>query len=445
MTDKKKTETGNTVFIHTLGCPKNEVDSDVMAGLFAEEGLRVVDDAGSADLIVVNTCCFIDEAKEESIEAIIEAGRLKGDGKLLVTGCLAERYGDELREEMPEIDDIVGVKSLRKTGEVAGRMLATSPVCDRETDWKNIDLISEGRQSLGTAHTAYIKISEGCDRPCAFCSIPSFRGGMASRSLNSLQREAKRLADLGAREAVLIGQETTAYGNDLHDGSSLPMLLDRMRTIDQLRWVRLLYAYPTGVTAELVDRLGRDNICRYIDMPVQHVSTEVLRRMRRGTSGDQVRRCIDTIRSSPHDITIRSTVLVGFPGETEKDLQQLADFVREIRFNHLGVFRFSPQEDTAAASLDDPIPVDVAKERQQEILDIQNSVMEERGAERIGSRHTVIIDEIREGETWCRTEGDAPEIDGVVILSGIAGAPGDFLEVEIEDARGPVLFGEKVE
>ncbi len=444
MTDKKKPKDKNTVFIHTLGCPKNEVDSDVMAGLFEREGLCVVESAEGADLLVVNTCCFIDEAKEESIDAIIEAGKLKGGGKLLVTGCLAERYGDELREEMPEIDDLVGVKSIEKAGEVAGRMLSTTPVCDRDADWGSADRISEGRSSLGTAHTAFIKIAEGCDRPCAFCSIPSFRGGLASRTPESLEREARRLAGLGAKEAVLIGQETTAYGSDLPGGPSLTALLDRMRTIDELRWVRLLYAYPTGVTSELVDRLGRDNICRYIDMPVQHVSTGVLRRMRRGMSGDEVRRTVDTIRSAVNDITLRSTVLVGFPGETDEDFRQLADFVRDTRFNHLGVFHFSAQEDTVAASLDGALPEDIAMERKQEILDIQNSVMEERGTGRIGERQTVLVDEIRDGEAWCRTEGDAPEIDGVVIVPDADCAPGDFLEVEIDDSRGPVLFGKKV-
>ncbi len=433
------------VFIHTLGCPKNEVDSEVMAGLFAEEGLTVVEHPEDAGLLVVNTCCFIDEAKEESIEAILEAGKRKGAGKLLVTGCLAERYGPELREEMPEIDGLVGVRSITTAGEVAARMVGGVPGCDRDAPGNgDADGISERRRSLGTTHTAYIKIAEGCDRPCAFCSIPSFRGPLASRSVESLVRETERLARLGAKEIVLVGQETTAFGADRGEKDALPRLFDALAEIEAVRWIRLLYAYPTGVTQALVERLGRGNACRYIDMPVQHISTSVLKRMRRGMSGDEVRRAVDRVRSAGGKITLRSTVLVGFPGETDTDFRLLADFVRESRFDHLGVFRFSPQEKTAAASLDGAVPEEISRERQQEILDIQTEIMDEKGERRVGERLTVLVDEIHEGESWCRTERDAPEIDGVVILPGAAGSPGKFLEAKIVDSRGPVLFGEKV-
>ncbi len=444
---------GSRVWIHTLGCPKNEVDSEMMAGRLMQQGMQIVTDLDDADLLLINTCAFIDEAKEESVEAILEAGLAKGNRKLLVTGCLAERYGDELLREVPEIDGLVGVRSMESVPGVARDLMRGSPVCDRETKWETAvhDSMAEDRITIGTAHTAYIKIAEGCDRPCAFCSIPSFRGKLSSRTLESIDREAHGLAVRGAREVVLIGQETTAYGNDFSRGAGqkngyefLPDLFDRLAKIEEIRWVRLMYAYPSGVTDELISRLGKANACSYIDMPVQHISTSVLRLMRRGISGDGVRNTIDRLRAGVSGLTLRSTILVGFPGETDDDFQQLVKFVGETEFDHLGVFSFSPQENTAAWALEDRVPQDVVRERQQEILDLQASIMEHKTKGRIGSQMRVLVDETEEGNTLCRSEGDAPEVDGVVILPGIHGKPGDFLEVEIVDGHEATLWGRPV-
>ncbi len=429
------------VFIHTLGCPKNEVDSEVMAGIFQRDGLAIAATPEEADLVVVNTCSFIDTAKQESIDAILEAGQDKGHRKLLVTGCLAERYGDELLREIPEIDGLVGVRALQTVGAAAQRVLKGSPVCDRDLAWlaEEQDPLSEARLSLGTAHSAYVKIAEGCNRPCAFCSIPSFRGKLASRTVPSLVQEMRGLALRGASEIILIGQETTAYGNDRNDGSSLPALFDEIMTIEDLRWVRLMYAYPSAVSDELIDRLGQGNICSYLDMPIQHASTSVLKNMRRGMSGNVIRETVARLRERVPGLTLRTTVMVGFPGETDADVAELIEFVKEARFDHLGVFPFSPQEDTHAATLPDPVPEDVARDRQQMVLDAQEEIAYARTQRLVGTTQTVLIDEFIDGETHARTEMDAPEIDGVVTIPGYAGAPGTYLEVEIEEAYGPTL------
>lgn len=433
------------VYIHTLGCPKNEVDSEVMAGILARRGLETTDSVDDADLLLVNTCTFIDDAKEESIQAILEAGEAKGDRKLLVTGCLAERYGDELRNEIPEIDGLVGVRSLHKVGDEADRLLGGLPVCDPAESSGDGNRLGPGRAGLGPVHTAYLKIAEGCDRPCAFCSIPSFRGGLASRTLDSLEREARGLALRGAKEIVLVGQETTAYGKDLGDGTALALLLDRLHEVDGLRWVRLLYAYPTAVGDDVIERLAAGKGCRYIDVPIQHVSDSVLRNMRRGTSGAGVRETIRRLREGVPGIAIRTSLLVGYPGETEEDFDELRRYVEETAFDRLGVFRFSSQEGTAAATLPDPVPEEVALERQQILTDIQETIADERGRALVGARTEILVDEADGKGVWGRTEADAPEIDGAVFLPGAAAKPGDFIHVRIVEAGGSTLIAELLE
>ncbi|MFH1278359.1 MAG: 30S ribosomal protein S12 methylthiotransferase RimO [Candidatus Eisenbacteria bacterium] len=433
------------VYIHTLGCPKNEVDSEVMAGILARRGLETTDSIDEADLLLVNTCTFIDDAKEESIQAILEAGEAKGKRKLLVTGCLAERYGNELRKEIPEIDGLVGVRSLHRVGEEAERLLGGLPVCDPAEASGDENRLGPGRSLLGPVHTAYLKVAEGCDRPCAFCSIPSFRGGLASRTLDSLEREARGLALRGAKEIVIVGQETTAYGKDLGEDASLATLLDRLHPIEGLRWVRILYAYPTAVEDDLIERLAAGKACRYIDVPIQHVSDSLLRAMRRGTSGKGVRETIRRLREGVPCIAIRTSLLVGFPGESSEDFDELRRYVEETAFDRLGVFRFSPQEGTVAATLPDPVPEEVALERQQILTDLQEAIADERGRALVGTRTEILVDEADEKGVWGRTESDAPEIDGAVFLPGVTAKPGDFLHVRITEAGGSTLIAEPLE
>jgi ribosomal protein S12 methylthiotransferase len=432
------------VYIHTLGCPKNEVDSEGMAGLLRREGMEIVRTPEEADLIVVNTCAFIDDAKEESIGAILEAGRDKGPRKLLVAGCLAESHGDELLASMPEIDGVVGVRALHTVASRARAILRRGPARGLASvpESNDPDRIGEGRFPLGPSHTAYLKIAEGCDRTCAFCSIPAFRGPLSSRSPGSLVREAHTLAARGAREIVLVAQETTAYGKDLGGDASLPLLIDRLAEIEGIRWVRVLYAYPSAVDDALIDRLADGRASAYLDMPVQHVSDAVLRRMRRGTPGRVVRETVARVRERAPGAALRTSLLVGFPGETDADFEELLAFAREAAFEHLGVFRFSPQEGTEAAALRDPVPEAVARERAQRLLDLQETIVEDRARRALGTRPLVLVDREDEEGVWGRTEADAPEIDGAVLLPRGSASAGDFLHVHITEASGATLFGE---
>jgi len=432
------------VYIHTLGCPKNEVDSETIAGILRRDGWTIAPSAEESDLILVNTCGFIDDAKEESIGAILEAGRAKGTRKLLVAGCLAERSGAELLREMPEIDALAGVRSLEAVGRAARALFADRPAraprAAEEPD--DPDSIGEGRLPLGSSHTAYLKIAEGCDRPCSFCSIPLIRGRQRSRSLESLEREARILAARGARELVLVAQETTAYGNDLGDRATLPALIDRLAAIEGIPWVRVLYTYPSEIDNSLIERLADGRACRYLDVPVQHASDRMLQAMRRGMSGRAVRTIIGKLRARVPGIALRSSLLVGFPGETDEDFEELLRFAEEAAFEHLGVFRFSRQEGTEAAALPDPVPEELARERAQTLLDLQERIVDAGTARFVGRTLPVLVDSEDEEGVWGRTERDAPEIDGAVLLPAGAGAPGDFLEVRITGAAGSTLFAE---
>jgi len=430
------------VFIVTLGCPKNEVDSEVIAGILRREGMEIVLSPEDADLIIVNTCTFIDEAKEESIETILEVGSGKGKAKLLVAGCLAERYGEELLREMPEIDGLVGLRDVARIGAVAQDILGGSPVSD-PARWSDENGRGEIRAGGVRKHSVYLKIAEGCDRPCAFCSIPSFRGSLRSRSLDSLLRETALLAERGAREVVLVGQETTAYGRDLGNGTSLATLVDGLSEVPGIRWVRILYAYPTAVDDALIELLAGGRACRYLDMPIQHISDPLLRRMQRGTPARVIRETVEKLRRRVPGITLRTSVMVGFPGEGEEDFDELRRFLEETRFERLGVFRFSPQEGTAAAGLPGAVPEEVAEERRQVLVDLAEETLEENGLAAVGEDREVIVDDTGSDGLWCRTEADAPEIDGAVLLPGAEGKPGDFLDVRIIDSRSSILIGER--
>lgn len=432
----------NKVHIVTLGCPKNEVDSEVMAGLLRRSGMEIVADPEESDLILVNTCTFIDDAKEESVGTILEIAGAKGERRLLVTGCMAEQYGEELLKEIPEIDSVLGVRSLDRVAEDVSRILGR-PGRKGGVPSEGHDRIGEKRALLGPSHTAWLKIAEGCGRKCSFCTIPSFRGDRSvSRSPESLVREANALAGRGAKEICLISQETTSYGNDLPGDVSLASLIDSLSLIESVRWLRILYAYPSTIGDVLIQRIVEGKICRYIDIPVQHISDRILRSMKRGMTGRDIRTVLERLRTGVPGIALRTSVLVGYPGETKEEFRCLRDFLEEFAFDHLGIFRFSPQEGTVAAGLPDPVPDEVALERHQELTDLQERIVQERNDARIGSETEILVDSVDEEGVWGRTESDAPEIDGAVLIPRGDAEPGDFLRVRITEAGGSLLVAE---
>jgi len=449
----------------SLGCPKNLVDGEVMLGLAREAGHEITADAASADAIVVNTCAFIDEAKAESVDAILEMARLKRDGgrqKLIVTGCLAERYRDQLRSEIPEIDVVLGTGEVADiAGAIGGRssghavpvtfhrparraaLRDPAPAPARPPRPTYLYDASTPRLLTTPKHYAYLKIAEGCDYTCAFCIIPTLRGSYRSRDEDSIVAEAERLAAGGVRELLLISQDTTFFGNDRGLRHAIGRLLRRLNGIDGLAWIRLLYLYPTTVTDDLLDVMAAsEKVCRYIDLPLQHASADVLRRMRRpGT-----RRAYDTLlaraRARVPGVTLRTTFIVGFPGETERDFAELEAFVRDTGFEHVGVFTYSHEEGTRAHALADDVPAALKAERRDRLMQVQRDLVARRHATMIGRTTRVIVDGpspdaplVLEG----RLEGQAPDIDSVVYFDecdATAHAPGSLVDVELTGARG---------
>jgi ribosomal protein S12 methylthiotransferase len=450
----------------SLGCPKNLVDGEVMLGLAREAGHEITADAALADAIVVNTCAFIDEAKAESIDAILEMARLKRDGgrqTLIVTGCLAERYRDQLKAEIPEIDVVLGTGEVADiTTAIGGRSSghgarpvtfhrpsrpampggpATAPARPPRPTY--LYDASTPRLLTTPKHYAYLKIAEGCDYTCAFCIIPTLRGSYRSRDEDSVVAEAERLAADGVRELLLISQDTTFFGNDRGLRHAIGRLLRRLNAIDGLVWIRLLYLYPTTVTDDLLDVMAEcEKVCRYIDLPLQHASADVLRRMRRpGT-----RRAYDTLltraRTRVPGVTLRTTFIVGFPGETERDFADLEAFVRDTAFEHVGVFTYSHEEGTRAHALADDVPAALKAERRDRLMQVQRDLVARRHAAMIGRTTRVIVDGpspdsplVLEG----RLEGQAPDIDSVVYFDECdvsAHAPGSLVDVELTGARG---------
>lgn len=419
----------------TLGCPKNQVDSEVLLGQLKLGSGTIVGDGEESDIMVVNTCGFIDTAKKESIEAIMEAVREKQEGRtkrVVVMGCLSERYAQELADEIPEVDAFFGANQIDRVVQNLG------------IDYKR-ELI--GERILSTPpHFAYIKISEGCDRPCAFCAIPAIRGSHVSRPLSNIFSESKRLAEKGVKELIVIGQDTTYYGIDLYGERRLRNVLEGLCRIDGLEWIRLMYAYPAGFPKEIF-RVFRENhkLCRYIDIPLQHASDSVLRSMKRGISYGGMSDLLETMKAEVPGIALRTTFIVGFPNETEKDFQELYDFVEEMKFHRLGVFTYSQEEGTFADDLGDPIPEDVKEERQSALMDLQQEISEERNSEMIGQITKVLVDR-QDGEFFVgRTEWDAPEIDQEVYVSlHEALSIGSFYHVQIFDAAEYDLYGRLV-
>lgn len=421
----------------TLGCSKNLVDSENLITQLQANDYAVDHDADDSDanVIVVNTCGFIDLAKEESVNTILQYAEIKKEGgidKLYVTGCLSQRYKDDLEKEIPEVDAYFG------TLELPGLLQRL------KADYK-AELLGE-RVTTTPSHYAYLKISEGCNRTCSFCAIPLMRGKHISRSIEDLVVEAKNLARMGTKELLLIAQESTYYGLDLYKRRALPELLDALAAVDGIEWIRLHYAYPSKFPLEIFDVINaKEQVCNYIDMPLQHASNAVLERMRRQITREETEALILEARKRVPNIALRTTMLVGFPGESEEEFQELCDFIREQRFERLGVFQYSHEEDTRAHDLVDDVPAEVKAERASALMEIQQEISEEKNQAKVGQVFKVLFDRKEGGYFVGRTEYDSPEVDNEVLVSAEQYVRiGDFAQVRITSAEAFDLFGELV-
>jgi ribosomal protein S12 methylthiotransferase len=439
------------VGIVSLGCAKNLVDSEIMLGRLSEEGCEIVADASQADYVVVNTCGFIGPAKEESIDAILEMAELKAGGRcrgLIVTGCLVQRYAEELFQELPEVDGFLGTNELDKITAVIGQIEAGHRVKVVGDSFYDYDQPVPRVLTTGS-HLAYLKIAEGCSHSCAFCVIPQIRGRFRSRSPEAIVREARNLREAGVQELVLIAQDTTAYGRDLKH-TSLKDLLKELLPVG-FPWIRLLYTYPTSLADEVLELLGREqSLVKYVDLPLQHVAKPVLRAMGRPGDYKATLGLISRIRTQVPQAFIRSSFIVGFPGETEEDFQELLRFLDEARLNHVGIFQYSPEEGSRAAAMEPQVPDEVKQERYEKAMAVQQRISRELNAELVGEEIDVIIDGLSEQSELVllgRHYGQAPEVDGVVYLGMPENPPqvGDIVRVRILEAHEYDLVGEVVE
>jgi ribosomal protein S12 methylthiotransferase len=418
----------------TLGCPKNLVDSEVLLGGLRGEGIEFVENPLEAETIILNTCGFIQGSKEESIEAILQAVALKKQGtcqKVFVTGCLSERYHQELVKEIPEVDGFYGNRDMAKIVRDLARRL----------DLKREIL---GERLLTTPnHYAYLKISEGCENPCTFCAIPGIRGKFRSRSMESLVDEAQKLAAQGVQELIIVAQDTTLYGQDLYGKKQLVPLLDRLTQIKEIKWIRLLYTYPAHFSDDVIEIMAeRDTICNYVDLPVQHISDKILKRMARTVKRRDIEALIEKLRIRIPNIAIRTSLIVGFPGENEQDYQQLVKFIEDVRFERLGIFAYSREEDTPAYHFPEHVPEQIKQERMAELSDVQNQISFEINREFIGKTQEVLVDRFDDelGTYVARTVWDCPEIDPVVKLRGV-GKRGEFRQAVIGGSADGDLLG----
>lgn len=432
----------------SLGCPKNQVDAEHMLAMMDAEGWEIVDYVDGCDVVIVNTCGFIDDAKKEAIENILDMVELKNEGvisKIIVTGCLAQRYKDEIVKEIPEVDAVVGIGANGDIIKTVEEVMSGVDTIEKYPPQCELPL--EGQRILTTPqYWAYLKIGEGCSNRCTYCTIPSIRGNMRSRSMENIIDEAKQLAELGVKELILIAQDTTSYGLDLYGELKLPELLNELCKIDSIEWIRLLYCYPDRITDELIETMkNQEKIVNYIDLPLQHADDKILKAMNR--RGDQalIRSVITKLRAEIPDVVIRTTFIVGFPGEGEEEFETLAEFVNEIEFDRLGVFTFSPQEGTPAYDMDNQVEDDVKTRRGEVIMQDQYSIMEEKNNEKIGKTYKVVVEDYDgySDSYTGRTYMDAPEIDGLVKFTSHKDLDiGDFVDVEIFDIEDYDLIGE---
>ena len=427
MKDKK------TLNLISLGCAKNLVDSEILLGGLDKTNVSITKDPEKADTIVVNTCGFLDIAREESVDTILQAAEMKRTGslkELVVMGCLSERYPQELKKEIPEVDRIFGSNDHQQiVSFLTGKEFA-----------KDDPLFF--RSLMTPNHYAYIKIAEGCDNGCSFCSIPIMRGLQKSRTISSIMDEAERLALNGTKELLVIAQDSTSYGWDLEKKVYLSDLLKELNTINGIEWIRVHYAHPAHLSQRIIDAIAScDKVCNYLDMPIQHASDDMLKAMRRGLGQDGIKNRISRLRDAVPNIALRTTLIVGHPGETEDDYHQLRDFVEEIRFDRLGIFTYSEEEGTLAADLKDDVPREVKDNRKNEILELQHEISLEKNESFIGKRLKVIVDESHGNVTVGRSEYDSPEIDNIIHIKGTAEV-GVFHDIQIIEANEYELIGE---
>ncbi len=437
-----------TIMFVSLGCDKNLVDSEVMLGLLSEKGYGFTDEEAEADVIIVNTCCFIGDAKEESVNTILQMAEWKKEGKLkalIVTGCLAERYRQEILEEIPEVDAVLGTTAYDQIVNVMEEALGGKQLLECRD--LNRLVLSDARRILTTGgHYAYLKIAEGCDKHCTYCIIPKLRGSYRSVPMERLLKEAQELADQGVKELILVAQETTRYGVDLYGEKSLHRLLKELCKIKGIRWIRVQYCYPEEIYRELIETIKEESkICRYLDLPIQHASDPILKRMGRRTRSQDLREIIGTLRREIPDICLRTTLISGFPGETKKDHEELLAFVDEMEFDRLGVFAYSPEEGTKAADMEGQIPEEEKEERREEIMELQQEISFEKAQEMIGKELWCMVEGKVEDESAyvARTYKDAPDVDGYLFIQTVRELmSGDFVKVRVTGAEEYDLIGE---
>ena len=431
----------------SLGCDKNLADSEEMLGLLTAGGHEITDDETQADAIVINTCCFIKDAKEESVETILEMAEYKKTGSchaLIVTGCMAQRYQKEIIEEVPEVDAVLGTTSY---GDIV-KALEEAVAGNHFEEFRDIDYLPDtgSKRVLTTGgHFGYLKIAEGCDKHCTYCIIPKLRGKFRSVPMERLIAQAQDMAEQGVKELILVAQETTVYGKDLYGKKSLHILLKKLCEIRGIRWIRILYCYPEEIYDELIETIRDEKkICHYLDIPIQHASDRILKRMGRRTSKQELIDIVGKLRKEIPDIVLRTTLITGFPGETEEDHEELKEFVDEMEFDRLGVFTYSPEENTPAAEMADQVPEEVKEERRDELMELQQEISYDRGQDRIGQELLVMIEgKVADESAYIgRTYGDAPKVDGYIFVqTGELLMTGDFAKVRVTGALEYDLIG----
>ena len=436
------------IFCVSLGCDKNLVDTEMMLGLLNKDGYTFTDDEHEADVVVVNTCCFIGDAKEESVNTILEMAELKKEGRckaLIVTGCMAQRYKQEILDEIPEVDGILGTSTYDEISNVLKKVLGGS----RESCFHDLNALPNvevPRVVTTGGYYAFLKIAEGCDKRCTYCIIPDLRGSYRSVPMERLIEEAKQLASQGVKELILVAQETTLYGIDLYKKKSLPKLLHELCKIPGIQWIRIQYCYPEEITQELIETIREEEkVCNYLDIPIQHASDRILKRMGRRTNQKQLREMIASLRSQIPDIALRTTLISGFPGETEEDQEEVMRFVDEMEFERLGVFAYSQEEDTPAAEFPDQVPQELKEERRDEIMELQQEISYEKSQSMIGKVLEVMIEgKVADENAYVgRTYMDAPGVDGLIFINtDLDLMSGDFVRAKVTRALEYDLIGE---
>lgn len=432
----------------SLGCDKNLVDSEMMLGMLGQKGYSFTDDEMEADIVIVNTCCFIGDAKEESINTLLEMAELKNSGQLKVliaAGCLAQRYREEIQKEIPEVDAVIGTMAIEEITAAVEEALQGKA----QNYYRALDVsppFSQDRVLTTGGHFAYLKIAEGCSKHCTYCIIPKVRGGYRSIPMEELVKQASGLAEKGVRELILVAQETTLYGVDLYGEKSLPRLLRELARLDGIYWIRILYCYPEEITEELIETIASEpKVCHYLDIPIQHAADNVLKRMGRRTSQEELRQQIARLRERIPDICLRTTLISGFPGESQEDFEELYRFVNEMEFDRLGVFPYSQEEDTPAALMPEQIPEEIKEARRDELMELQQAISFEKAEDMTGKVLEVMVEgKVADEDVYVtRTYWDAPNVDGYLFLNTTASLmTGDFVKVLVTGSNEYDLIGE---